>query len=89
MPKQMIDATELLAKLQAERAELDAAIKALTRHAFQNAGTLSPTPRRSHHKQPDAPAGKRGRRLPMTQGEKDALSRKLKLVGARRKKQQQ
>jgi hypothetical protein len=88
MPKQMIDATELLAKLQAERAELDAAIKALTKYAYQNITSSDPTrvKPKSHHKQPStAPASKPQGRHVFTQAEREHLRRKLRAYWAKRK----
>jgi hypothetical protein len=98
MPKKM-DVSEVVSKLQAQRDEIDAALRALTRVAYQNF-PATPTAKsskkpRSHHAAapatpaaPDAPGTKpktKGNRRKRTAAEKLAASKIMKANWAKRK----
>jgi hypothetical protein len=86
MPKEM-PISELLAKLQRERDEIDAALRQLTRVGYQDF-PQSPVvkAKKSHHKQMPAPAPAPAKKKHIfTAAEKANLSRKVRAYWKKRK----
>lgn len=80
MPKKM-DVSEVVSKLQAQRDEIDAALRALTRVAYQTFPTTTHV-KRTSAPTPTTPKKKRRSRTP---AERAAMAKKMKAIWAKRK----